>query len=145
MSDPSQLGGIEGSYRAPSYEHARVSDAMRAGVITCPPDASLRMVARMMASNHVHAVVVTAGGDAPLGVVTDRDLLRAGGKDVDETTAESITADPATALPDDTLAQAAQAMVDHGVSHLIVIDADGRPQGVISSLDVAGVLAWGLA
>jgi CBS domain-containing protein len=63
-----QLVAIEGSYLIPSLEHARVSDAMRAGVISCPPDTSMEAVARIMASNHVHAVIVSGlAGGAPWG------------------------------------------------------------------------------
>jgi CBS domain-containing protein len=35
-------------------------------------------------------------------------------------------------------------MTEHDVSHLIVV-SDGRPVGVISTLDIAGTLAWGRA
>ena len=35
-------------------------------------------------------------------------------------------------------------MAEHGVSHLIVADA-GRAVGVVSTLDVAGIIAWGRA
>ena len=53
-----------GSYLMPSFQHARVADAMRPGLISCPPDSSMRDVARIMSTNHVHAVVVrgVAGG-----------------------------------------------------------------------------------
>lgn len=78
VSDPGRerAGGgdvdVGGSWLSPALEHARVAGAMRPGVIACSPDATLRTAARMMASNHVHSVVVTAGGDAPVGVVTER-------------------------------------------------------------------------
>ncbi len=37
-------------------------------------------------------------------------------------------------------------MVRNRVSHLVVTDAEaGRPIGILSTLDVAGVLAWGEA
>jgi CBS domain-containing protein len=40
------------------------------------------------------------------------------------------------------LTRAAQLMAEHDVSHLIVVgEASGRPEGVLSSLDVAMVLA----
>lgn len=40
--------------------------------------------------------------------------------------------------------RAAQLMVEHGVAHLIVLDAaSGHPIGVISTLDVAAVYASG--
>jgi CBS domain-containing protein len=35
-------------------------------------------------------------------------------------------------------------MLTHGVSHLVVIEAESeRPVGILSTLDIAGVLAWG--
>ena len=134
---------IEGSYRSPSFEHALVSDAMRHGVIAIVPDAPLRDVARVMASNHVHSVVVTGGGDAPVGVVTERELLAAAGRE--EETAVSLAKDPITVAADDSLEQATRLMLDHGVTHVLVIDVGGRPQGVLSALDVAGVIAWNQA
>ena len=74
---------IEGSYVTPSIEHAAVRDAMRPEVLTCPPDAALREVARTMASEHVHSVVVSGGldGERKWGIVTDMDLMRAARED----------------------------------------------------------------
>jgi CBS domain-containing protein len=35
-------------------------------------------------------------------------------------------------------------MADHNVSHLVVVQPhSGQPVGVLSTLDIAGVLAWG--
>ena len=47
-----------GSYLTPSFEHARVADAMRPRVLTCDPETPLVTVAQRMASEHVHAIVV---------------------------------------------------------------------------------------
>ena len=63
----SDLQTAGGSYVTPSLRHARVSDAMRPGVITCPPDSSMRDVARMMVTNHIHAAVGAASRTAELG------------------------------------------------------------------------------
>lgn len=145
MARDSEPTRVEGSYRSPSFEHALVSDAMRPGVITCPPDTSLRGLARIMATNHVHSVVVTAGGDAPIGVVTDRQLLESAGGDAQEATAASLATNPDTVFADIPLSRATELMVERGVTHLLVTDAGGRALGILSALDVAGVLAWGLA
>jgi CBS domain-containing protein len=58
---------VEGDFLTPSYEHASVADAMTPGVITCPPDTSMEAVARIMATNRVHAVVITGLAGAPPG------------------------------------------------------------------------------
>jgi CBS domain-containing protein len=43
------------------------------------------------------------------------------------------------------LERAAQLMVEHQLSHLLVLSAKAQPIGVVSTLDVAGCLAWGEA
>jgi CBS domain-containing protein len=139
-----------GSYLMPAYENARVHDAMRVGIITCPPETSLKDVARMMATYHVHCVVVTdmdpeGESERPWGILSDSDLVRAGGPDAVDRTAGAIAAtELVTVTADDTLARAAQLMTEHETSHLVVIQpGTGKPLGVLSSLDIAGVLAWG--
>jgi CBS domain-containing protein len=140
---------VEGSYVTPSIEHATVKDAMRPEVLTCPPDASLRDVARTMASEHVHAVVVAGGGtgDRGWGIVSDMDVLRATREDIDERTASWAAASEFLSVsPEEALERAVQMMVEHDVTHLVVIDpAAGKAVGVLSTLDVAGLLAWGRA
>ena len=140
-----------GSYLMPRYEHATVGDVMRHGVITCSPDTTLRTVARMMSSYHVHAIVVTEddgeGGLSPWGLVSDFDVLRAAHAGAEELTAGQVSRSPAVMVsPSDSLEQAASLMREHGTGHLVVIAAEeGRPIGVVSTLDVAGALAWGEA
>jgi CBS domain-containing protein len=138
-----QLVVMGGSWRAPTFAHARVADAMRSGVIACPPDSSLRTVARMMATNHVHSVVVTAGGEAPIAVISEHELLDAAGSDPEDVRAESIAVEPVTVSLDDPVSRAVELMLEHRVSHLLVVSAAGHGLGVISALDVAGVMAWG--
>jgi hypothetical protein len=49
-----------GSYLTPSFDHARVADAMRPRVLTCDPETPLVSVAQRMASEHVHAIPLVA-------------------------------------------------------------------------------------
>ena len=143
---------VEGSYAAPSLGHALVSDAMRSEILTCPPDAPLRTVARMMAAEHVHCTVVSDGGKrgrgtATWGIVTDMDLMRAAREDIDERTASwAAVSEFLSVSPDEPLERAVRMMVEHDVTHLIVVDPErDKAVGVLSTLDVAGILAWGLA
>ena len=136
-----------GSFRIPSFEKAQVCDAMHPGIVSCTQDTSLRTVARIMAERHIHSVVVSdLGGDGPnWGVVSDVDLLGAAEGDLDGLTAgQAAGTELPTVAPDETLSRAAQVMAKHGVSHLIVVEA-GRAVGVVSTLDVAGIIAWGQA
>jgi CBS domain-containing protein len=52
----------------------RAIDAARGPLIVAGPDASLQHTARLMDLHHVDAVVVTDDG-APVGIVTERDLV----------------------------------------------------------------------
>jgi CBS domain-containing protein len=104
----------------------------------------------MMATYRVHAILVTAHGEEELaggglwGVVSDTDLLRAaeaGG--LDERPARTIAATPVLMVDaGEDLAHAARLMVEHEVSHLLVVEPQStRPIGVLSTLDIARALA----
>lgn len=150
MSDTT-LQPFHGSYLMPSLDQATVADAMHPGILTCDPGASLTEVARMMAARHVHCVAVMhpphdRSSEAYVwGIVSDLDLLRAGLGDGSEDTASEAARQPAISVKATmALRDAGRLMVTHQVSHLVVVHADTlRPVGVISTLDVAGVLAWG--
>jgi CBS domain-containing protein len=133
----------EGCLGAFDYEHATAGDAMRQEVIYCPPEAPLRTVARIMARDRIHCVVV--GTEEGWGVVTDHDLLRAAESGIDGVSAGEVMAgDLPTVAVDQPLDRARKLLVEHEVSHALVVDArSGRPLGVLSTLDVAGVLAVG--
>jgi CBS domain-containing protein len=131
---------------AGSLADARVSDAMRHGVLTCQAETPLRLIARMMAEHRVHSVVVTnldGVSESAWGVVSDSDVLRSVPGNVDERTASDVAGtELLTVEPDESLERAAQMMAEHEVTHLVVVAGD-RPIGVLSSLDVAASLAEG--
>jgi CBS domain-containing protein len=146
--DAAMIGSPPQPY--PALGRLRVADAMHPGLISCPPDAPLRTVARMMATYRVHAILVTAHGPEELpgggswGIVSDADLLRAARTgEPDEQASGAIAAAPVlTVTAGQELAHAAQVMVEHEIAHLIVVDPlTTRPVGVLSSLDVARALA----
>ena len=138
-----------GPYLAPSFECARVRDAMRPGVLTATSDTPLITVAQQMAGEHVHAIVVRgegerAGGPRHWAVVTGQDVLRCAGR-VEELTAEEAASSALLEVhPDDRLADVAARMLEHGATHVLVVEPDtDRPIGVTSTLDIAWIVAWG--
>lgn len=122
-----------------------VSEAMRRDLVTCLPQTEMRAVARLMAENRIHAVVVVdldEGEERSWGIVSDADVVGAVGEDPDETTAARIAATQLLEVrPDETIERAAQLMAEHSASHVVVVDGEDRPVGILSTLDVAGVLA----
>ena len=142
-----------GSYLMPSLEHATVADAMHPGIVSCETDATLPDVARLMATHHVHCVAVThtaydrSGEPYVWGIISDLDLVRAGVSAGEADSAGDLAQQPTISVkPTEPLRRAAELMPRHNVSHLVVVHpATLRPIGVLSTLDVAGVLAWGEA
>jgi CBS domain-containing protein len=147
---PAPLTSDPGHDAFPSFERATVADVMRPGVLSCAPDVPDRIVARMMATHGFHAVVVTGIPDAgardePVlwGVVSDIDLLRmARPRDEPLTARELGATEVLTVAPECPLPVAVALMDEHHVRHLVVVDGR-RPVGMLSTLDVAGALAWG--
>lgn len=148
----SEVVPYHGSYLMPSFDHARVGDAMHPGVLACEPDATLTEVTRIMSTHHIHCLTVLGvGHDGSERLVwrtiTDLDVLRAGISAGAEPRAQDIASTPiVTVSPATPLREAAELMLAQGVSHLLVVDPElQRPTGILSTLDVAGTLAWGEA
>jgi CBS domain-containing protein len=118
---------------ASTFAQARVSDVMQAPVITCGPETPIQLVARMMADEHVHAVVVTGIERTAWSVVTALDVATAAATDAVEDVARDVAAtEPVTISADTPLSEAARVMVEHPVNHLLVADPDGRPDATTS-------------
>ncbi len=130
-----------------ALERFTVAAAMHPGVITCLAQTPLRHVARMMATAHIHAVVVWGDEEDDSqgiwGIISDLDVVAAAARgDLRAGSALGSAQTPVVTIREDaSLAQAAQSMNQHGVSHLVVLAvARERPVGVISTLDLARVI-----
>jgi CBS domain-containing protein len=130
-------------------DEAKVEDLMHEGVVTCSLHAPMTEVARAMAANRIHCVVVwnepSRNESAELwGVVSDLDLVKiAANEDLSATSAGRCAATAALTIPKgETLRRATQLMVEHEVTHLVVVDpSTAKPVGVLSTLDLADVLS----
>ncbi len=143
---------IRGSDRTPALEHARVEDVMHPGIVSCPPETELVAVARTMATRHIHAVVVSgveltgAGERLTWGLLSSLDLAAAALTGLDGVDAGDVaSSEVVTVQADEPLESAVQLMVEHQLPHLLVVSAKAQPIGILSTLDVAGCLAWGEA
>lgn len=125
-----------------------VDAVMSRRVLGCAPDSSARQVAQLMTAEGIHCAVVEGlleeeGGLRGFGVISSLDLATVAPGALDELTAAEIAAsEPVMVEATDSLEEAVTRMVDHRVTHLIVVDGDPpRPVGVISTLDVARAVA----
>ncbi|HET9102526.1 MAG TPA: CBS domain-containing protein [Solirubrobacteraceae bacterium] len=132
------------AHRGPALTHVRVRDAMHPGAFSCRVDTPLKDVVAIMAHYRIHALVVLdTEGRGVAGVVSDQDVLAAA-HHVTGTAAQAAATEPVTIAADEPLDRAARLMAEHAVGHLIVLDpAHGHPIGMLSTLDVAAVIAAG--
>jgi CBS domain-containing protein len=149
MSEGSVLPS-QGSYLLPHFEHATVADAMHPGILSCDADATLTEVARIMSTHHVHCIVVRGtpdeAGESPVwGIISDFDVLRAGMRSDGSDTAAAVARQPVVKLQTTApLREAAELMLSRLTSHIVAVNPEtGHPIGILSTLDIAGVFAWG--
>jgi CBS domain-containing protein len=120
----------------------RVRDGMSSVVLTVGPSHSLSAAARLMTERNVGAAVVVDPEGAGFGILTERDILRsvAAGEDpASESVGTHLTEDLITAAPDWSLEQAAEAMLEGGFRHLLVVNG-GELEGILSMRDI--VRCW---
>lgn len=114
-----------------------VSEILTADVFRVEPTTSITEVALAMVKGRFGSVVVT-DGPMILGILTERDVLRATAAGADPTTstvAEWMTSDPVTIGPETDSDAAAELMLSGGFRHLPVVDAS-RLIGIVSLRDV---------
>jgi CBS domain-containing protein len=112
-------------------------------VLTVDEEDSLRAAAVGMVERGVGSAVVLVDGK-PVGIVTDRDVMRAFAQGPDGPTrkvADYLSRRLLSAPPTMEVREAAQIMRDRGFRHLVVVDEAGMLVGVFSMRDlVVGLL-----
>jgi CBS domain-containing protein len=106
--------------------------------VTVQPGAPVREAVRLMTENHTGCVCVVER-EALLGIFTERDLLSAvqNGVDLASTrVGELMTEKPETLRRQDGIAQALNRMTEGGYRHVPIVDAAGRPVGIIAMRDI---------
>jgi CBS domain-containing protein len=127
----------------PELRHVRVRDCMHHGILSCDGDATLGEVAGVMSKHRIHSVAVTNHhADRPVGIISDLDVVAALASGEEPRAAQMAATEPVAVSAEDSLGHAAQLMAEHGVSHLVVLDAtSGYPSGILSTLDIAAAYA----
>jgi CBS domain-containing protein len=144
----------------------RVRDVMTKDTISVPPSMDIRELARMLDGNDISGAPVVDPADRVLGVVSKTDILHralegAPGSRGDFSffdvldddlgnaadmlppdlgvVEEFMTTDPVTCRPDEALSTVAHRMAEEAVHRAIVVDEDGRLEGVVTSMDLLRV------
>lgn len=120
----------------------RIIDLIRSkgdGVVTVEPELTVRGLLAVLAEHHIGAAVVTGPDDAIVGIVSERDIVRAlashGAAILSEHVSAIMTADVKTCRLDTHVEELAEAMTEGRFRHMPVLE-DGRLVGIVSIGDV---------
>jgi CBS domain-containing protein len=116
-------------------QHETVGSIMSRKLLTASAGDSLVDAAHRMAERRVGAILVTRD-DALVGILTERDIMRAVGKGtIEGTVGDWMTRDPITVESHATHGEAATMMVHGGFRHVPIVDA-GTLVGIVSIRDL---------
>lgn len=114
----------------------RLGDIASREVLTVPPEQPLREVIELFAARRVSSVVVVEQR-RPVGIITERDLLRLACSGYRENRpVRAVMSAPLTTARDDLDFSSGHALLSsHGIRHLVLVDAAGELVGVASETD----------
>jgi CBS domain-containing protein len=108
-------------------------------VATIGPSESLEAVLAGLAEHRVGALVVTEDGEHIVGIISERDIVRAlhrqGVGVLGEPVSAVMTADVSTCTPDQTIEVLMALMTDQRIRHVPVVD-QGKLTGIVSIGDL---------
>jgi CBS domain-containing protein len=120
----------------------QIGGVMRVRLVTARPDETAGAAIRRMLEANVGSIVV-CDDTVPVGIFTERDVLRLAGAGADfevTTVGAAMTPSPLTISADDGILAAAQLMAQRKLRHLPVVEG-GNLVGMVSMRDVFGFLA----
>ena len=124
----------------------KVKDIMSHQIITIKSTDTLTDASKTLKANHISALPVT-NGDSIVGIITTTDLVniytsadKEQHMDPWSPVSKFMSSPVITVKPDDDVKTASKIMNEKKFHHLIVMDKNNSPLGIISSLDIAKAL-----
>jgi CBS domain-containing protein len=107
-------------------------------VVTARAEQTIRDALGLLARHNIGALVVVDDGHLPIGIVSERDVVRAAARDeqlFSRTVGTIMTRDVIVGMPQDDLMTVGMTMTDRRIRHLPVVH-QGRLVGIVSIGDV---------
>ena len=109
------------------------------GVITIKPDTKVSDAAQILAEKRIGGLVVSADGESPDGILSERDIVRSlalrGGGCLNEKVEEMMTRNPVCRARQDTSDAVLTRMTDGRFRHMPVVE-EGKLVGIVTIGDV---------
>lgn len=123
-----------------------ILDSKGRDVITISPEGTVRDAMSVLNEHNIGAVVVVEG-QSIRGILSERDVLRLGGRDPNllstASIEETMTRDVIMGLPDDEIHSAMRVMTQNRIRHLPIV-TQGRLMGIVSIGDLVNA-CWNQA
>jgi CBS domain-containing protein len=107
-------------------------------VVTIQPEQSIREALRVLADHNIGALVAIDPGRRPVGILSERDVVRAAVRDeavFGLTVSQLMTRDVIVGAPADDLSAVGHTMIQRRIRHLPVVEG-GKLIGMISIGDI---------
>ena len=118
----------------------QLGDVMSSPPIFTKATTPIRQAMRKMVENKIGALLIGEAGKAPLGIVTENNLLRVVARadlDLDQAPVNKVMSSPVVAMRFDEMLYRALGRMDHmNVRHLCVNDKYDMPVGMVSQRDL---------
>ncbi|AAK43272.1 CBS domain-containing protein [Saccharolobus solfataricus] len=116
-----------------------VADLITRNPLTVKPETSIRDAAKIMKRENLGSLIIVDETNKPIGIVTERDILRAVADEValDSPVSTIMTRGLITIPPNKDVTEALIIMYQNNVRHLAVVGQSGELVGVISIRDAA--------
>lgn len=123
----------------------RVRDLCSPAAKTTAPEQALSEAARSMLEGHVGALIVVDGGGTPIGMLTDRDIVRGQLRLSADlfclTVGDVMTPDPLTLSANIGVTEAIEALHARAVRRAPVVDSSGNLLGIVTLDDLLPAVA----
>jgi len=118
-------------------EDKTVNDLMTHGVVTVPESRKVIDVIRILREGHIHGVMIVNNEGKAVGVISEIDLPKAFGRDLNDVTAKEIMSSPVKTVGiDEKIVDVTKTMIAKNIDRLFVLYDNGFPRGVLSITDV---------
>ncbi len=119
-------------------EMRQLFQIMTTDILIMPKDGVVQEAVAAMAQNGISCLII-AEDDRPLGIVTERDIIRllVSRSDFNRLQlAEAMSAPVLTVLFDTSVIKAAEFMKEHAKRRIVAVDREGRIQGLVTQSDI---------
>lgn len=116
-----------------------IATLARSRLQTVRADRPLREVSQLLSNTHISLIVVCDQDERMIGVVSKSDVVRQIGRCAGHTCSDTVegvmTRDVVSCCTTDGLSDVLSIMQVKGLVHIPVVEADGKPSGVVNARD----------